>query len=613
MRIGLGIAMAAGLAAMLNGCASSLEVQVTGSMKQWDPMTLDLRGPDAEETGEANPFLDYRLSVVFSQGGTRLEVPGYFAADGNAAHTGAGTGNLWRVHFVPSHPGAWQYRVSFRRGPRVAIQQGAEAGEPLTGDGSTGHFEVAANPGARGLLQYAGERYLRFTGSGEYFLKGGADSPENFLAYHGFDGTRSLRPSGGTRPGEAALAPLHRFEPHVADWKERDPDWGDARGKGIVGALNYLASRGTNSVYFLTMNVAGDGQDVWPWTGPEERYRFDCSKLDQWEIVFSHMDRLGILLHVVLSETENESLFEVEEGGQFADSRKLYYRELIARFGHHRALVWNIGEENGWDDRHRETTTEAGRSNTDLQRQSFAAYIRQLDPYGRPIVVHTLPGRYEEIYQPLLGDPNFEGASLQMGDMSQTHAETLRWLERSRTAGRPWVVSLDEIGPADTGVKPDAEDPDHDSVRRHALWGSLMAGGAGVEWYFGYRYPHNDLNLEDWRSRERMWDQTRHALEFFQAHLPFAEMEPADELLSNPDAWCLALRGSVYSIYLGTGGTTRVRLPEGSYRVRWYDPRKGGALQIGSVQELEGGGEPSVGEPPESPSRDWVVLLALRQ
>ena len=49
-----------------------------------------------------------------------------------------------------------------------------------------------------------------------------------------------------------------------------------------------------------------------------------------------------------------------------------------------------------------------------------------------------------------------------------------------------------------------------------------MAGGAGVEWYFGYNYTHNDLNCESWHSRDHMWDLTRYALEFFHGRLPFA-------------------------------------------------------------------------------------------
>ncbi|MEZ5397230.1 MAG: hypothetical protein R2724_31245 [Bryobacterales bacterium] len=37
------------------------------------------------------------------------------------------------------------------------------------------------------------------------------------------------------------------------------------------------------------------------------RDRYDVSKLDQWEVVFRHMDRLGLMLHVVTQETENDT------------------------------------------------------------------------------------------------------------------------------------------------------------------------------------------------------------------------------------------------------------------------------------------------------------------
>jgi CubicO group peptidase (beta-lactamase class C family) len=55
------------------------------------------------------------------------------------------------------------------------------------------------------------------------------------------------------------------------------------------------------------MNVNGDGRNVWPWIDPWVRDRFDCSKLDDWEIVFSQVTRLGIQQPVVTQETENET------------------------------------------------------------------------------------------------------------------------------------------------------------------------------------------------------------------------------------------------------------------------------------------------------------------
>lgn len=588
--------------------SDAVGAKLSGSRKVWAPITLDIHGPHAEEQGAVNPFLDYRVTVEFSSGGVVHQVPAYFAADGNAAHTSARGGNVWRAHFVPEKTGQWSYRVSARGGSQIAVRP-EEQGEAVLGDGESGSFEVVANPGARGRLQYVGERYLRFAGTGEWFLKSGADSPENFLAYTDFDGTYK-EGSEPTRRGEATGTGLHRYAPHLGDWKPGDPTWSGQRGKSILGAVNYLASRGINSIYFLTMNVRGDGNDVWPWTSAKERFRFDCSKLDQWDIVFSHMESLGIALHVVLTETENESLLEYEEKNQFALRRKLYFRELAARFAYHNGLVWNLGEENGWDDRgSKDAEDEDWRiGNTPSQRKAFAAYLREVDPYDHPIVVHTLPGRYEEIYRSLLGDPGFDGVSLQVQLGPRIHEETKKWIRESVEAGRPWFANLDEIGPAKEGVKPDADDPRHDEVRRFALWGNLMAGGGGCEWYFGYEYAHNDLNLEDYRSREEMWRQTALAVEFFQEHLPYWEMKPATDLTSNEGAYCLAKHKHTYALYLPEGGDASLILPPGSYEVHWFDAYQGGELQMGTKRAVQGGGHVSLGSSP-TVGGDWVAVV----
>src|SRR4029079_7415519 len=78
-----------------------------------------------------------------------------------------------------------------------------------------------------------GGPYLTFAGSGRVWLKGGTNIPENFLGYQGFDHT----PNGG-----------HDFDAHVKDWKSGDPDWGSGKGKGIIGALNWLGNAGANSI-----------------------------------------------------------------------------------------------------------------------------------------------------------------------------------------------------------------------------------------------------------------------------------------------------------------------------------------------------------------------------
>jgi len=568
---------------------------ITGELKKWHRVTLTFDGPQASEDATPNPFLDYRLNVIFANGEDCYIVPGYYAADGDAGETGATGGNKWRVHFMPNKSGKWTYIVSFRLGSEIAIspERGAGSAGPL--DGLTGKIDIADTDKTgcdfrgKGMLRYVGERYLQFAEKGEYFLKGGADSPENFLAYFEFDGTFDT--GGRKKEGYPEHEFIHHYMPHRDDWWPGDPTWKDGKGKNIIGALNYLASKGMNSVYFVTYNVdGGDGKDVWPWVRPDEKLRFDCSKLDQWEIVFSHMDKLGLMLHVVTQEQENDQGLD---GGGLGIQRKLYYRELIARFGHHLGLVWNLGEEN---------------TNTDVQRKSFASFFKNNDPYKHPVVVHTFPRKYDEVYNPLLGYADFDGPSLQMNRTgSMTHSETLKWVERSALHGQKWIVCLDEFGEGNHGVMPDANDPSHDLPRKNCLWANLMAGGAGCEWYFCSKYPHNDQTCEDWRSRDYMWDLTRYALEFFHNYLPFYQMSPDDSLVSK--GWCLAKTGQVYAVYLPEGGTTNLNLVAGSYTVQWYNPRAGGELQKGSVTNVTGPGTVSLGKAPKDNNKDWVILV----
>lgn len=555
---------------------------ISGEQKQWHRVTLTFHGPHAAELSEPNPFRDYRLNVTFTNGEDRLTIPGFFAADGNAAETSAAEGDCWRVHFTPPDVGQWKWTASFRTGSDVAVLDEPTAGQPTAFDGVKGELTIVASDKSgrdfrrHGMLRYVGQRYPKFAGSGEWFLKGGADSPENFLAYYEFDQTK----------------PTHRYGPHAIDFRAGDATWQDGKGKNICGALNYLAEVGVNSVYMLTMNVKGDGKDVWPWTSETERLRYDASKLDQWEVVFVHMDRLGIMQHFVLQEQENDQLLDK---GELGLERRLYFRELIARFAHHPAITWNLGEEN---------------TNTLAQRQAFARYFHEHDPYRHPVVIHTFPKQIETVYSELLGFPDLDGASLQTNN---THEQTKRWLDRSAAAGRQWIVCLDEIGPADTGVKPDRDDFNHDEVRQLHLWGHLLAGGAGVEWLFGYKYAHHDVNLEDFRSRDQMWRQTRIAVNFFHEHLPFRDMQAADEYVQPAGAFCFAEPGQVYAVQrLGGNQDLKLWLPQARYSVSWLNPRRGGKLQTGNVPVAIGSNDYiSVGNPPQDADRDWIALVKL--
>ena len=179
------------LITLLSGCDLQQPIEV----QKWDKVELTFEGPESAEDAEVNPFTDYRLNVTFSYGEKTYIVPGYFAADGDAGETSAVAGKTWKVVFRPDEIGEWTYTASFRMGENIAIDLNPDAGEAIAFDGSNGKINVkpdlASLPDlrAKGRLNYIGERYLQFQESGEYFLKGGADSPENLLGYVDFDGT----------------------------------------------------------------------------------------------------------------------------------------------------------------------------------------------------------------------------------------------------------------------------------------------------------------------------------------------------------------------------------------------------------------------------------------
>ena len=591
------------IAIVISLCAQfSLNAQeILGELKKWHKITLQFQGPEKSETDEDNPFLNYRLNVTFKHTLTdkTFVIPGYFAADGNAANTGATSGNIWRAHFTAPDTGEWGYSVSFKKGKWAAIRTSEKIKSAGYMDGTTGSFTVGETDKSgrdfrgKGMLKYVGERYLKFQ-NGEYFLKCGSDAPENFLAYDQFDG--SFQNDG--HKDEL----VKTWEAHKKDWREGDPTWQGGKGKEIIGAVNYLAQKGMNAFSFLTMNIGGDDQNVFPYTDYDTWDRFDTSKLDQWELVFEHADKLGMFLHFKTLEFENQGLLDNGGTGLFT---KLYYRELIARFGHHLALNWNLCEETGdW------TETPPSFPLDAAERIRLAEYVGSLDPYNHHLVIHN-GAWYDPIYGP---GTRFTGASLQTSkeDFGNVHKATLKVIEDAKAAGKVWAVACDEPGDHRHSLIPDAEDPLHNNARKNGLWGAMMAGAWGTEWYFGYEHAHSDLSCQDFRSRDLFWDQGKICLDFFNFNnIPVWQMESMDDLISSSGDYVLAQPGKIYVVYLKNGGAASLNFgnTKGEYDVSWYNPRKGGALQRKKQSTVNGSGWQELGFPPKEKDQDWVILV----
>lgn len=584
------------------------ETKVEGKMKLWYSVILTYDGPEASE--ESDTFRNYRLNVTFSKGGRSLVVPGYFAADGDAANSSATSGNKWRVKFTPDATGRWQYKVSFRVGKDVAASLDPLAGEPGSLDGVTGEFTIGSRdpqaPGfySKGKLRYVGEHYLQFAGSGEWFVKAGPGSPEDFLGYADFDGTFDR--GGSQNDDSLGEDGLHNYDAHVQDWRPWDPTWKGGKGKGIIGALNYIASTGCNTIYNVILTINGDADTTWPWTepipyakneGPDYPYNktkfknldvYDVSKLEQWDIVFAHMDTLGINHDSYLSESESVALLN---GDQLGPERIIYYREMNARFAYHLSWRWNVGEE--------------PHGIHPPEMNAILAHLNQIDVYNNPVGHHCSgkhQGRYR-VYDPQLGNPDFHAAFAQINE--DYHKEVLKYVKGSAASGYKWVVPLDE---------PNKILPKEDGKARLSFWKVVMAGGEGLDIYTAYTLKdYSDITVEDFRRLDSVWQQMAYGLQFFQRpeiNRELPNMVTLDGLVSQ--GYCLANPGTIYVVYTQKSDGLTLDLTDvtGDFKVQWYDPARGGNFRTGSTEMVAGGGKVELGSAP-SGSGEWVVLVTL--
>jgi len=592
---------------------------VSGTLKKWHPIEIRFSGgstfcetSDISMDGKSNPFLNRRLNVTL----THLDalsvpthsyvVPGFFAGDG----AGGSCGNTWMIRFTPDASGTWVYTASFREGVNANLSLDPAEGAPVLFDGDTDSFVVGATdptaPGflATGRLQYNGNHYMRHA-EGGFFIKGGTDSPENLFGATAFDD--SLDQPGGLDTTGLPNG-IHRYETHVGDFgaaglgDSSDPLWTSNLGgnsRGVIGLLNYLSSVNVNSVYFLPMNLGGDGRETYPFVNPSgslyANTHYDISKLYQWNLALNHAQRRGIMWHCVLGETEsgNEQWFS-SEIGNLSGQRKLYYREIVSRFGYLNGIKWNLGEESDL---------------APVALNNFADYIAAIDPYDHPITFHTntLPpdGSYPQ-YTSVVGDARYSASSLQyVPPQAGNHVE--KWRTDSALAGRPWVIDSDE----QTGG---LSSTNADLRRKTVLYDVLFSGG-NIEWYFGtFALPEGgDVTTEDMRSRSDMWNYMWYARKFLLENVAFQRMQPSDGTLTgesqtNGGGEVFAWEGHSYAIYFPSATQTgRLNLPEGNYTIQWYDPRTG--QFTGSATPLLGTSSTALGAPPSQPSEDWVALV----
>lgn len=613
----------------------------------YDVVTVELDGPVLDAGSGPNPFADYRLDVTFGNGGATWRVPGYFAGCRDAADRDCARGGLWKAHFVPSRAGEWTYRLRFRTARDIVATDAPGAAVPDL-DGLTGRLRVGMAPRnavrARGLLRYTGESLYRWSGDGRVAFKIGPDSPENMLAFAGFARTPDSPPPKnlvGVGLGITAQGLRKSWSPHLGDFERKSAGaylWNGGRdGRALLGMFRYLSGAGVNSVSMLLFNVGGDDRNVVPQLlkvppndfaalAPEDQWgrgvhkdRYDVSKLAQWARALAYADELGLRLHFKLMEQENNGFMD---GGGLGRERRIYLREMVARFGAALGATWNLGEEN---------------DQASVDQAAAAAYLAALDPYRHPIVLHTMPHEKER-YRPLLGDRSaLTGLSLQglSGLLDDVRPDIVKWSGAARDAGRPLVIGYDELGgpfhgapvdPSYAAGRPPGVVPanwpaalraraDRAAYRRGAIWNALTAGAEGIEVYYGFFGGCGDLDCQDHRSRGEVFADGARAVRFFEEHIGEAalRMRPIDDLTPDGGDYVFAEPGQTYLIFTTLAKPARLSLlsQTGRFRVSWFDPVAGGPMRQGSAPTIVAGGPAAIpiGDPPSGGSGEWAVLV----
>jgi hypothetical protein len=145
---------------------------------------------------------------------------------------------------------------------------------------------------------------------------------------------------------------------------------------------------------------------------------------------------------------------------------------------------------------------------------------------------------------------------------------------------------------------------------RHIMWGIYLAGGYGSA---GDKYTHKDppgrpYTGGAWKDIEEYGDIQRLIRFFTSRGIEYWKMRPdAAKSSVKERLYVLAWPGRQYVLYAAAGGKFSVKLAEGDYAARRYDPRTGEDVELGRVR---GGGLTSF----ETPAgNDWVVYLTSQR
>ncbi|MBF0432655.1 MAG: hypothetical protein HQK83_15325, partial [Fibrobacteria bacterium] len=271
------------------------------------------------------------------------------------------------------------------------------------------------------------------------------------------------------------------------------------------------------------------------------------SNLAQWEGWITQMEDAGIIT----------VFFFFDDDGAWRSDWKDFCDKIVAKFKHHKLLIWGVAEE-----------YNEGRSKTQVSQ--FAARIREQDEHDHIIMSHQTPG----LMFAHASDTNLSMFGMQRGNITpdQVHSDMVNaW---SYAKGNT-ILNMTEL--REHGYK-------DDDTQRQINWACALGGVSAVQVLWMGRF----LGDRAGTNTQKNYDDCKLLNDFFEA-TDYNRMIPHDDLKLGASKWVLADTGTSFIAYArGSEGDLGLKnMVGGNYYLHWLDINT--AQKIREQKDLEDG------------------------
>ncbi|HTT60521.1 MAG TPA: DUF5060 domain-containing protein [Bryobacteraceae bacterium] len=520
-------------------CAAPREVtfaQPPASTEAFDFVDLAIH---VEGTDAANPFTDVAVRGWFEKpGGKRVDVDGFCDSS---------DGSLFRIRFMPSSAGDYNYSVAYRQD---GYEKTATGTFHAVASRRRGPIRVDPNYPWHFIWEGTGEHYF-FNGTTAFWLVGWK---EDRVIDYVIDRLHSLE--------------INRMRVLLAG--AANIYWGEP----VMQSQNFT--------YYLRPWLAKDPDSF---SNPGIDYtRFNIPYWQKWERMLRHARERDMIISVIQDISTHKAQ---PAAGSEDEHRYLHY--AAARLGAFSNITWDLGDD-----------LDSFRD--EVWAHATGTLLESWDPYHHLATSHPVHREHQDRASPWFGF-----TSIQDWRRPQ-HPLMLEEREIQKKTGRIIPQTNEEYGYEDH-YPHWAPGPGSDSAEtlRHMAWEIAMAGAYGTAGESARRgtdiWPDTGGGWINGRGDDTqvMLKGYARMVDFFTT-FDWWKTEPHDELVDEGD-FCLAEPGEIYAVYLPKEGKVTIKLEPGTYRATWYNAFTGERVPLPDVQG------PSWTSPQTPGWLDWALLL----